>query len=135
MKKDYKLANKYFSLASQSGHVLAYYNLGQMHAQGTGMMRSCTTAVELFKNVAERGRWGELLMQAHAHYRAKEPDEAFAQYALLAELGYEVAQANAGFLLDRAEVPMLDHRDPLTRALLYWGRAAAQGYSAAQVRT
>lgn len=62
-KKDYKLANKYFSLASQSGHVLAYYNLGQMHAQGTGMMRSCPTAVELFKNVAERGRWGELLMQ------------------------------------------------------------------------
>lgn len=63
MKKDYKLANKYFSLASQSGHVLAYYNLGQMHAQGTGMLRSCMTAVELFKNVAERGKWGELLMQ------------------------------------------------------------------------
>lgn len=63
VKKDYKLANKYFSLASQSGHVLAYYNLGQMHARGTGMMRSCTTAVELFKNVAERGKWGELLMQ------------------------------------------------------------------------
>lgn len=62
-KKDYKLANKYFSLASQSGHVLAYYNLGQMHAQGMGLMRSCPTAVELFKNVAERGRWGEILMQ------------------------------------------------------------------------
>lgn len=61
--KDYKRANKYFNLASQSGHVLAYYNLGQMHAKGTGMLRSCTTAVELFKNVAERGRWGELLMQ------------------------------------------------------------------------
>lgn len=65
-KRDYKLANKYFSLASQSGHVLAYYNLGQMHAQGMGMMRSCPTAVELFKNVAERGRWGELLMQVIA---------------------------------------------------------------------
>lgn len=64
-KKDYKLANKYFSLASQSGHVLAYYNLGQMHAQGMGMMRSCPTAVELFKNVAERGRWGEMLMQVN----------------------------------------------------------------------
>lgn len=63
VKKDYKQANKYFSLASQSGHVLAYYNLGQMHAQGTGMMRSCTTAVELFKNVAERGKWAEILMQ------------------------------------------------------------------------
>lgn len=64
VKQDYKTANKYFSLASQSGHVLAYYNLGQMHARGTGMMRSCSTAIELFKNVAERGKWGELLMQA-----------------------------------------------------------------------
>lgn len=63
VRRDYKLANKYFSLASQSGHVLAYYNLGQMHAAGTGMMRSCPTAVELFKNVAERGKWGEFLMQ------------------------------------------------------------------------
>lgn len=41
------LANKYFNLASQSGHVLAYYNLGQMHAVGLGMMRSCPTAVEV----------------------------------------------------------------------------------------
>jgi len=47
VRRDYKLANKYFSLASQSGHVLAFYNLAQMHATGTGMMRSCPTAVEV----------------------------------------------------------------------------------------
>ncbi|KAJ8963435.1 hypothetical protein NQ318_018915 [Aromia moschata] len=134
VKKDFKLANKYFSLASQSGHVLAYYNLGQMHAQGTGMLRSCPTAVELFKNVAERGRWGEILMQAHADYREARHDESFVQYALLAELGYEVAQSNAAFLLDRNEVPLLTTQEALIRALLYWGRAAAQGYSAAQVK-
>lgn len=45
--RDFKLANKYYSLASQSGHVLALYNLGQMHASGMGMMRSCPTAVEV----------------------------------------------------------------------------------------
>ncbi|XP_045460134.1 protein sel-1 homolog 1 isoform X2 [Harmonia axyridis] len=134
MRKDYKLANKYFSLASQSGHVLAYYNLGQMHAQGTGMLRSCPTAVELFKNVAERGRWGELLMQAHTDYRDGHYNEAFVQYALLAELGYEVAQSNAAFLLDRGEVPMLSGEEALVRGLLYWGRASTQGYSAAQVK-
>lgn len=44
------LANKYFNLASQAGHVLAYYNLGQMHAVGLGMMRSCPTAVEVIEN-------------------------------------------------------------------------------------
>ena len=43
------MAVKYFNLASQSGHVLAFYNLADMHATGTGMLRSCPTAVELYK--------------------------------------------------------------------------------------
>lgn len=103
VRRDYKLANKYFTLASQSGHVLAFYNLAQMHATGTGMIRSCPAAVELFKNVAERGKWGEKLMEAHTLYREEKIDEAFMLYALLAELGYEVAQSNAAFLLDRGE--------------------------------
>lgn len=134
VKKDYKQANKFFSLASQSGHVLAYYNLGQMHAQGTGMMRSCPTAVEFFKNVAERGRWAEIMMQAHADYNNHNLNEAFVQYALLAELGYEVAQSNVGFMLDRNEVPLFDEPSSFVRALQYWGRAAMQGYSPAQVK-
>nr|XP_023012309.1 protein sel-1 homolog 1 isoform X1 [Leptinotarsa decemlineata] len=134
VKKDYKMANKYFSLASQSGHVLGYYNLGQMHAQGTGMLRSCPTAVGLFKTVAERGRWGEILMQAHSDYQNGRYDESFVQYALLSELGFEVAQSNAAFLLDRGEVPMFSTHESMVRALLYWGRAASQGYSPAQVK-
>lgn len=48
---------------------MAFYNLADMHATGTGMLRSCPTAVELYKNVAERGRWGELMMEAHSDYR------------------------------------------------------------------
>lgn len=50
VRRDFKQANKYFSLASQTGHVLALYHLGQMHAQGLGVMRSCTTAVEVRKS-------------------------------------------------------------------------------------
>ncbi|XP_046402647.1 protein sel-1 homolog 1 [Ischnura elegans] len=134
VRRDYKLANKYFSLASQSGHVLAYYNLAQMHASGTGMMRSCPTAVEFFKNVAERGKWGEKLMEAHHHYRDGRPDEAFLTYALLAELGYEVAQSNAAFILDRGEATLFSEEETLVRALTYWSRAASQGYSVAQVK-
>ncbi|KAL0270330.1 UNVERIFIED_CONTAM: hypothetical protein PYX00_007781 [Menopon gallinae] len=134
VRRDYKQANKYFSLASQSGHVLAYYNLAQMHATGTGMMRSCPAAVELFKYVAERGKWGEKLMEAHMLYREERYDEAFMIYALLAELGYEVAQSNAAFLLERGEVSRFKEYETYVRALLYWGRAASQGYSAAQVK-
>lgn len=55
----------------------------------------------MFKNVAERGKWGEKLMEAHIHYREGHLDEAFVTYTLLAELGYEVAQSNAAFLLDK----------------------------------
>jgi len=132
---DYKMAVKYFNLASQSGHVLAFYNLAEMHAMGTGMLRSCPTAVELYKNVAERGQWGELMMEAHSDYRNGRPDEAIVKYLLLAELGYEVAQSNVAFLFDRKETGAVYAEDELwLRALVYWTRAAAQGYSAARVR-
>lgn len=47
VKRDYKMAVKYFNHASQSGHILGIYNLAQMHATGTGVMRSCHTAVEV----------------------------------------------------------------------------------------
>lgn len=104
-----------------------------MHATGTGMMRSCPTAVELFKNVAERGKWSDQLMTAHTDYREGRIDEAFVSYYLLAEMGYEVAQSNAAFILDKGETTILSEEEELVRALQLWARAAAQGYSAAQV--
>nr|XP_014085878.1 protein sel-1 homolog 1 [Bactrocera oleae]XP_036226011.1 protein sel-1 homolog 1 [Bactrocera oleae] len=135
VKTDYKLALKYFNLASQSGHVLAYYNLGIMHTYGIGMLRSCPAAVEFFKNVAERGRWSTNMMLAYNDYKSYFTDKAYMQYALLAELGYEVAQSNAAFLLDRGDVSIFhDRHEELIRAFYYWKRAAGQGYSAAQVK-
>jgi len=134
VRKDFKMAIKYFNLASQSGHVLAFYNLADMHATGTGMLRSCPTAVELYKNVAERGKWGERMMEAHTDYRRGRYDEALMKYLLLAELGYEVAQSNAAYIMDRKETELYNPEEMWKRALVYWSRAAAQGYSAARVR-
>merc|ERR1711971_238893 len=94
----------------------------------------CPTAVELYKNVAERGKWGELMMEAHADYRRGRYDEALLKYLLLAELGYEVAQSNAAYILDRKETELYNAEEMWKRALVYWSRAAAQGYSAARVR-
>merc|ERR1719385_626057 len=131
---DYKMAVKYFNLASQAGHVLAFYNLAEMHAMGTGMLRSCPTAVELYKNVAERGKWGEYLMEAHSDYKNGMYDEALLKYLLLAELGFEVAQSNAAYILDRKESDIYSPEEMWKRALVYWSRSAAQGYSAARVR-
>jgi len=135
VQRDLKQAHKYFSLASQAGHILAFYNLGQMHAAGLGTIRSCATAVELFKNVAERGKWVERLMFAYQDFRAYRFEQAFLQYALMSELGYEISQSNAAYLLDKGEINLFKSRkEDLVRALQYWGRAAAQGYSPAQVK-
>lgn len=74
-------------------------------------------------------------MTAHTDYREGRIDEAFVTYALFAEMGYEVAQSNAAFILDRAETTILSEQEGLLRAMTLWARAAAQGYSTAQVIT
>lgn len=133
--KSYKHALKYFQLASQSGHVLGFYNLALMHATGSGTLRDCRIAVEFLKNVAERGHWGEKFMQAYQDHREGNTQASFVKYAFLSELGYEVAQSNSAFILDREEVTSLFPRnESYKRALMYWTRSAAQGYVMARVK-
>lgn len=135
VKKDYRQALRYFQLASQSGHVLGFYNLAQMHATGTGTIRDCRIAVEFLKNVAERGHWGEKFMQAYQDHREGNSKASFVKYAFLSELGYEVAQSNSAFILDREELLTLFPRNESSqRALMYWARSASQGYVMARVK-
>ncbi|KAJ3606728.1 hypothetical protein NHX12_026247 [Muraenolepis orangiensis] len=134
VKRDYKQALKFFNLASQAGHILAFYNLAQMHATGTGVMRSCHTAVELFKNVCERGRWSERMMAAYGSFKEGEVDASLVQYLLLAEQGYEVAQSNVAFILDQKGAQVFTENETYPRALLHWTRAAAQGYTVARIK-
>ncbi|XP_065660779.1 protein sel-1 homolog 1 isoform X2 [Hydra vulgaris] len=134
VKQDYKQAIKYFTYASQSGHVLAFYNLAQMHASGAGGIRSCNTAVELFKNVAERGKWSTMFMDAYDAYKSGDVDTALLKYYFLAELGYEVAQSNVAYILDKDNIEMFDKNQTYVRALLQWSRAAQQGYAVARVK-
>jgi hypothetical protein len=58
--------------------------------------------VQLFKNVVERGKWADKLMEAYSDYRDGHVNEALIKYMLLSDLGYEVAQSNAAFILDRS---------------------------------
>lgn len=133
--KDYSKALEYFKLATQYGHVLGYYNLAQMYAAGTGTMRDCQTATELLKNVAERGHWVEKFMQAYNDYRDYRTRAAFVKYAFLSELGYEVAQSNAAFILDRGELlTTFPGNEGYKRALMYWKWSASQGYVMARVK-
>nr|XP_039264956.1 protein sel-1 homolog 1-like [Styela clava] len=133
VKRDYKQALRYFNLASQSGHLLAVYNLAQMHATGTGVGRRCHMAVELYKNVCERGRWSALFDAAYHQYQAGRVDSALVIYLMLAELGYEVAQSNVAHILDQKESNLLLN-ESYPRALVYWNRAASQGYTTARIK-
>lgn len=135
--RNYKLAIKYFQLASQSGHILALYNLGFMHASGTGLTtRSCSLATEMLKNVAERGRWAERFMDAFSKYQSGAMDEAAIRYLFLAEIGYEVAQTNFAFILDQSEgnQQLFAQDQTYRRALIYWQRAANQEYPLARIK-
>ena len=138
VKRDYKPAIKWLQAASQSGHALGYYNLGQMHATGTGVLRSCTTATELFKNVAERGKWTNMFIEAYNLYRHGNIEQAFMIYLYLAELGYEVAQSNVAYLLDQMATQLTNiyatKSEQFRRALIYWNRAAVQGFHTARVK-
>ncbi|KAK4337063.1 hypothetical protein RND71_043759 [Anisodus tanguticus] len=91
--QNYQEAFKYFFLASQAGYALGYYYLGILHAEGLGTVKSCTNAVELFKNVAERGQWSKILMEAFANYKDSKVFSSYLKYSFLSELGYEVAQS------------------------------------------
>ena len=57
--------------------------------------------LQLFKNVAERGHWAEMLAKAHLMYKEGNIDGALLKYMLLAELGYEVAQSNVAYIFDQ----------------------------------
>jgi len=60
--------------------------------------------VEYYKSVAERGRWGLLLSEAHFDHQEKRYSAALVKYLILSELGYEAAQSNAAFLFERGEI-------------------------------
>ncbi|KAL0595517.1 Protein sel-1-like protein 2 [Plecturocebus cupreus] len=132
--KDYKLAFKYFHLASQSGQPLAIYYLAEMYATGTGVVRSCRTAVELYKGVCERGHWAEKFLTAYFAYKDGDIDSSLVQYALLAEMGYEVAQSNSAFILESKKANILEKEKMYSMALLLWNRAAIQGNAFARVK-
>jgi TPR repeat protein len=100
-KRNLNKALRYFQLASHGGHILAIYHLGEMHTDGRAVKRNCNYAVELFKGVAERGKWTRVLEDAERSYMVGDLDSALMVYLLLAEMGVEVAQTNAAYILEQ----------------------------------
>lgn len=58
-------------------------------------------ATALYKLVAERGPWSSLSRWSLEAYLKGDVGKAFLLYSRMAELGYEVAQSNAAWILDK----------------------------------
>jgi len=134
MKRDHSKAVHHFTLAAQQGHIIALYNLGLMHLNGMGTPRSCQVAVQLLKNVAERGPWVSALTNATTALSRGEVGHAIKLYELAGEIGFEIGQANAAFLLDRHTGLGGTEHEHYHRASRWYRRSAQQANVPSELR-
>jgi SEL1 protein len=99
---DIETATRYFELAAGAGVMEAIYYLAELTNQGVGRDRNCGLAAAYYKIVAERAEvLHSSFVQANAAYERGDFERAFIASIMAAEQGYENAQANVAYLLDR----------------------------------
>ncbi|KAI4326281.1 hypothetical protein MLD38_031610 [Melastoma candidum] len=99
--RDVKLACKYFMIAANAGQPKAFYQLAKIFHTGIGLKKNSAMATLLYKLVAERGPWGSFSRWALEAYFKGDIGKALFLYLRMAELGYEVAQSKAAWILDK----------------------------------
>uniref|UniRef100_A0A0N4ZQ76 TPR_REGION domain-containing protein n=1 Tax=Parastrongyloides trichosuri TaxID=131310 RepID=A0A0N4ZQ76_PARTI len=136
VKRDFALAMKYLQAAAQGGSISAFYWLGHMYAKGLGVFSSCDTAVGFYKTVAERGKWGVPFMQAYTNYKKGKYRDALLQYLLFADIGYEIAQSNFAYILDRTNehIEFFNETNIKEIAFTFWKRSAEQNNPIARIK-
>lgn len=136
VKRDHTKAVQYFTLAAQQGHMVALYNLGLMHLHGLGTPRSCPVAVQILKGVAERGPWASILANATAQLSSGKISNALSMFELAGELGYEIAQSNAAYILDELgeQLTSMNETGRHKQAMRWYRRAAQQSNVYAELR-
>ncbi|CAA0830183.1 ERAD-associated E3 ubiquitin-protein ligase component HRD3A [Striga hermonthica] len=135
LKRDLKIATKYFALAANAGQPKAFYQLAKMFHTGVGLKKNLPMATALYKLVAERGPWSSLSRWALESYLKGDIGKAFLLYSRMAEIGYEVAQSNAAWILDKygessmcmGESGLCKDAERHQRAHALWWKASEQG--------
>ncbi|XP_052182525.1 ERAD-associated E3 ubiquitin-protein ligase component HRD3A [Diospyros lotus] len=135
VKRDVKLACKYFVVAANASHPKAFYQLAKMLHTGVGLKKNLPAATALYKLVAEQGPWNSLSRWALESYLKGDVGKAFFLYSRMAELGYEVAQSNAAWILDKfgvrsmciGESGLCSDAERHQRAHSLWWQASEQG--------
>ena len=129
-------AMRLFTLAATGNHLLGQYYLGLMNVHGIGTpgnYKFCQQGTMLLKAVAEKGREAQIVEKAHEAFVGGHANHALIKYLFAAEWGFDVAQVNAAYLLERT--PFEHNTTDLERsALINWKRAAQQGSVDAKVR-
>lgn len=98
---DHQKAIKFFTLASQRGHTLSQYRLGELYLHGIGVKKSCENALAHFKAVAEKSDTVVRLLSVSKSLNSIGRFEQTLQLLIITgELGSEMAQNNAAYLLD-----------------------------------
>ncbi|XP_040998075.1 ERAD-associated E3 ubiquitin-protein ligase component HRD3A-like isoform X1 [Juglans microcarpa x Juglans regia] len=99
VEKNLWTAYEYFKQAANAAEPKAFYQLAKMLQTGVGLKKNLQEATRLYKVVAELGPWTSLSRWALQSYLKGDVGKAFLLYARMAELGYEVAQSNAAWIL------------------------------------
>uniref|UniRef100_V5F1U6 Ubiquitin-protein ligase Sel1/Ubx2 n=2 Tax=Kalmanozyma brasiliensis (strain GHG001) TaxID=1365824 RepID=V5F1U6_KALBG len=107
---------------------------------------SCRKALSGFKHTAEHGDWSTRISHKAEHaWRRNQRQKALLGWALAGEMGYESAQNNVAYMLDRANsrARVLDLTSSNVKqdgnftdrlALMHWTRSAAQSNVDAMVK-
>lgn len=135
VKRDLKMACNYFIMAANAGQPKAFYQLAKMFHTGVGLKKNLPMATALYKLVAERGPWSSLSRWALESYLKGDVGKAFLLYSRMAELGYEVAQSNAAWILDKygdrsmciGESGICTDAERHRRSHALWWQASEQG--------
>ncbi|KAM0937007.1 putative ERAD-associated E3 ubiquitin-protein ligase component HRD3 [Dioscorea sansibarensis] len=101
VERDFLAALKHFIPAANAGDQKAAYQLANMYHKGIGVRKNLQMAATWYKDVAEMGPWNSLLKWALESYLKGDVGKALILYSRMAELGYEVAQSNAAWILDK----------------------------------
>ncbi|RKP26333.1 hypothetical protein SYNPS1DRAFT_14339, partial [Syncephalis pseudoplumigaleata] len=136
-RKSYNEAKYFFTAAASRGNILGQYYLADMHWEGLGTSYSCPLAVAYYKTVAEKGDWQYSPIPAgYQAYKRGDYETALLVYLQAAEMGYDVAQINAAWLLDKQRHGQLAMTSDYGEvALSQRMRAANQGNTDARVKS
>eukprot|EP01041_Mallomonas_annulata_P003465 gene3465-6894_t len=100
--KNSAAAASFFQIAARKfGHFDSIHTLGNMHMIGDGVHRSSTDAVTYFNAAVNIGPWSGWLRRGLDQFLMKRYPRSLMCYVLAGELGFEVSQSNAAFILRR----------------------------------